>query len=427
MNRTRRVVSVLATTGLALAGLVVAGAPANATHVRCGAVITQSITLDSDVGPCPGNGLVVRGSNITINLNGRRIFGATPNPAPENAGILLQNVTGVTVQNGTVEGFDAGIAIEGGSGNVVRGVTVRNNINDQSVNEGNEGDPNNCLYGDGITVFNSDNNRIEGNVVTNNGPLSGISLVGDSDGNQVRGNQVVNNNVPNFTGQQPTAGMSGACGIPFARPYQDIGIRIEGPGASNNYVDGNVVTGNMLNGISVHGHVCRPPGGMSPQQANTDNFIRGNNVSGNGFGDPGGEQDGIGILGQGPLGNITCTALRTSILGNNSNNNARHGIFVAPLSTGNTINGNIVNGNGVARPGDGIRVSGPFGGPQNNRFPGATNNTLVGNRGTGNSEHDGDDRNPNCDNNRWQANQFGTVNQPCVAAGGSGTVTPPTP
>jgi len=54
---------------------------------------------------------------------------------------------------------------------------------------------------------------------------------------------------------------------------------------------------------------------------------------------------------------------------------------------------------------------------------GAVNNTLNANRGTANADHDGHDANPNCDNNIWTANIFGTVNQPCVKnGGGTGTV-----
>jgi len=58
-----------------------------------------------------------------------------------------------------------------------------------------------------------------------------------------------------------------------------------------------------------------------------------------------------------------------------------------------------------------------------NGVPGATNNTLNANRGTANALHDGADYNPNCDNNQWTANIFGTVNQVCVKAGnGTGTI-----
>ncbi len=128
MHKVRRGISVLSATGLALTGLVISGGPARAAHVGCGSVITQNTTLDSDVGPCPGDGLVVGASNIVLDLNGRLVFGA--NGAGDNAGIRLANVTGVTVRRGVVEGFDAGIAVFGGARNVIRGVTARNNIND---------------------------------------------------------------------------------------------------------------------------------------------------------------------------------------------------------------------------------------------------------------------------------------------------------
>jgi hypothetical protein len=48
------------------------------------------------------------------------------------------------------------------------------------------------------------------------------------------------------------------------------------------------------------------------------------------------------------------------------------------------------------------------------RSPG---NTAVRNRGRGNGEFDGSDGDlmPPCGANVWDANDFGTVNQPCVA------------
>ncbi|MCA1684095.1 MAG: hypothetical protein LC708_03080, partial [Actinobacteria bacterium] len=59
---------------------------------------------------------------------------------------------------------------------------------------------------------------------------------------------------------------------------------------------------------------------------------------------------------------------------------------------------------------------------------GSEDNTLQNNGGTGNGLHDGADYNVNCDNNHWMNNHFGTVNQPCVlAGGGTGTVIGPIP
>ncbi|HEX3393971.1 MAG TPA: right-handed parallel beta-helix repeat-containing protein [Acidimicrobiales bacterium] len=58
-------------------------------------------------------------------------------------------------------------------------------------------------------------------------------------------------------------------------------------------------------------------------------------------------------------------------------------------------------------------------------YAGAVNNTLKNNTGVNNAERDGRDDNPHCDNNHWVANMFGTVNQPCVkAGGGTGQVEP---
>ncbi len=201
--------------------LTTLASPASAEHVQCGDLITESVTLDSDVGTCPGDGLVVVADNVTVDLNGFRVFGL--NGPEEQVGIRLVDVSGVTVQNGTVSGFDAGVAIEGGSGNRIRTLVVRHNINDL-VGE--------CTYGDGITVFDSDDNVIERNEVIHNGPYSGISLVGDSDRNVVRNNVVADNNVPNVRED----GTTGPCAEPFCRPIQDIGIRIEVPGANANRI-----------------------------------------------------------------------------------------------------------------------------------------------------------------------------------------------
>src|SRR5437660_12844162 len=112
-----------------LAALTVVGglafAPAAyATHVTCGMTITTNTTLDSAVGPCANNGIIIGANGITLNLNGFRVFG-TPNPG-DKAGVLLQGRTGVTVTGqGSVTDFDGGVVIEGGGGNTVRQVLVQ--------------------------------------------------------------------------------------------------------------------------------------------------------------------------------------------------------------------------------------------------------------------------------------------------------------
>ncbi len=417
---------------LAVSGMVVLGDPAGANHVSCGAVITQSITLDSNLTSCPGDGLLVTASNIVVDLGGRTISGRTDTNTSEDefVGIRLRNVTGVTVRNGTVTNFDAGIVIGRGSGNTISRVRVLRNINHSTLT----GTFNECNFGDGIVANDSDNNVITGNTAQGNGPYGGITLVGDSDGNQVLSNfaygQDVDNAHPNFVNSERPAG-NGPCG-PFVPTVgtvgairQDIGIRVEGPGADNNRIIGNHSANNDAFGISIHGYVCHPAEGTQQQVQpnNGNNIVSRNNVVGNGFhaqfgGGPT-VADGIGIPAQGP-DVVVCVAHSNRITGNTVTGNAQHGIMLAGRGThDNTISGNIVRNNGVARPGDGIRLAGP-GGPTSTcgevlttPCPGAVNNTITGNSGSGNTEHDGHDGNPNCDNNAWTNNNFGTVFRGC--------------
>lgn len=57
------------------ASVLATSSDAGAAEIGCGAVITQSTTLHQDVGPCPGLGLIVAADDITLDLNGYRVFG----------------------------------------------------------------------------------------------------------------------------------------------------------------------------------------------------------------------------------------------------------------------------------------------------------------------------------------------------------------
>ncbi len=335
MKKVRRLIGALSATLLALGVLASTSGPAQAAHIECGEVITESVTLDSDVGPCPGDGLIVSGSNITVDLGGHRVFAL--NGPGDNAGIRLMNppdgVSGVTVQNGTVEGFDAGVAIMGGSGNTVQDMTVQNNINDF------QGRP--CDLGDGVAILNSDDNRILDNLIVHNGPYGGVSVIEDSDRNLISGNTVLNHNVR-------SPGVSG-CG----NTNQDEGIRIEGPGANDNIVENNRVEVSGLAGIGLHGYVCNPQPGEEATDPNTGTIVRRNTVQNN-------EQDGISFLQQGPA-HIVCPSWGNTIERNISSTNGGDGIFVAANSHDNAISHNVVSNNAGA----GVRLNDPR---YNNRF-----------------------------------------------------------
>lgn len=231
----------------------------------CGASITEDTTLTADIGPCSRHGLVVEADGVTLDLGGHTINGdAFARSGADKAGILLKGVRGVTVRNGTVVGFDAGVAIQGGGGNAVRGVTVEDNVNYRVVT-GRNADPDDvnldeqvlCMLGEGISVANSSDNVIEHNRVYGNGPLAGIALVGDSNDNLVAHNDVADNDVPNTTpdGRPTTCGTGRQQGpMTRGRSIQGIGIRVEGPGADRNVVERNRVTRSAIAGISVHSY-----------------------------------------------------------------------------------------------------------------------------------------------------------------------------
>ena len=380
MSKIRRGARALVASAIALGGLAVTASPASATHVVCGQLVTSSITLDSNLGPCPGDGLIVVADNVTIDLNGFTISAA--NGAGDNAGISIGRlaappagpggtpvaplaVSGVTVKNGTVQGFDAGVVIAGivtrcspepgtpgaptvpcpagtpegtimseeGGGNTVRNLTIQNNVNDQL------GPP--CNLGEGVAIFNSDDNRIIDNRVLNNGPYGGISVVEDSDRNLISGNVVLGHNLRSRGGS--------GCG----NQNQSSGIRIEGPGAVGNIVENNRVEGSGLAGIALHGYVCNPGPNEDATDPNTGTIVRRNTVVNN-------EQDGIAFLEQGPA-TIVCPAFGNTVERNISSNNGilagsggmtGYGILVAYNSYDNVISHNVTNNNAD----DGIRL-----------------------------------------------------------------------
>lgn len=371
MNSRFRKVGTLLAGAVAMTLPTITGAQAQVQPV-CGQTITQHTTLTADLGPCPNFGLIIGANNITLDLGGKRIFG-TPQFL-DNAGVYMQGRTGVTVRNGSITDFDAGVVIEGGSANTVTAITASRNIGRSSGGI-------NTKYGDGIAIESSSFNRILGNTTTDNGPYSGIgvySLVdsdhpratsGPSTNNLIQGNQVLNN----------TVGRDGFTGF-----TDNDGIRIEptyAPGATPvdaaNQIIGNQVSGSGLDGISIFGR--------SPA-----NVIRGNQVTMNGL--------------------FRSTARRGD------------GIIVFNFSDRTIIENNTTAYNGD----NGIRIRGPIG-----SNPGSLNNTVRGNTSYGNqarptivspafgsAAYDLHDQNAACDANTWIANRYRTADPACTTVGG---------
>lgn len=314
----------------------------------CGAEIAEDTTLRADLVCGVGPALVVVADGVVLDLGGHTVAG--PDVGPESAGIVLRGVRGVTVRNGTVQGFHAGVVIDGGAANVVENLTVQDNIGFH------HGD-----LGDGIVINGSCENRIVANVVRRNGPFSGISLGPGAQANEIVGNTVVDNDMSDMG---PEAGT------------QTMGIRIEGPSANRNRIADNTVVRNGSDGICVLA-TCDNPDDEPPcagTPPNEHNEIVGNTASGNGTS---GRGSGIRVFSM-PLP-------------------------VPPVH--NVLRDNVADGNtwyGIAIDQAPLRSAG---------------NTAIGNRAHGNGEFDGSDGSlmPPCAANVWDANDFGTVNQPCVS------------
>jgi len=321
----------------------------DAATLTCGQEITQDTTLQGDLICSTSPALIIAADNVTLDLNGFSITGkgtlARGGPA-----ILVRDVNGCTVQKGTLQRFGAGVAVMGGSGNVIQNLTVADNVG------GDEGD-----FGDGITITDSKDNRVQGNIVARNGPYSGISLLGASTGNEIRDNIVTDNNM--LPGD-PAAGR------------QDSGIRIEGPGANNNKVLGNTVTGSGGEGIVILPTCVNRETQCAGSRPNKGNEIADNLSHKN------------GTSGQGSGIRLFCVANPvaadgTTVKNNEANENRTHGISIDAVG---------------------------------NAQPGPTKNKVSGNRAQDNAQFDGFDGNltPKCNSNTWEANEFGRVNQPCV-------------
>lgn len=410
----------------------------------CGQVITANATLQADIGPCQTDGIIIGADNITLNLNGHRIFGA-PGPGNGNqAGVRLPARSGVTIRGnrgrtarGTIDGFDAGVLINGGSRNTVTSLVLRDNI-------GPEGSPN---LGDGVVLFNSALNQIIGNVVTQNGPYDNIGVLGvGSDNNLIQGNLVTE---AFFTENSALSGLGittnpviegfTAGAQVFNNRIIDNTVRdnpaqgISSSSSTNAIIRGNLVENNGLvqsspgNGIGVRNNL------QAPRLTNVR--IEGNTVRGN---DQGIEilTDGNEVIGNEVVGNnsfgLQSRGRDNEISGNKFNGNGGNGVQLF-FGRGETISGNEVNDNG----GTGIFAFGVT----NTRIlrndvhanaetgielAFATGNKIRYNDAADNVGTDLVDSFADCDNNVWAGNIWGSggFSPPCVTKGGSG---PPPP
>ncbi len=247
MRRFRRGISTGAALTLlvlstSLDGAAAAPPPQAAARVTCGETITENTTLVADVGPCPGDGIIIGADNITLNLNGHTVSG-TPGPGDGfAAGIRIVDRTGVTVtgqpgqsgRRGTVTGFDGGIAVYRGSGHTIQNLEVRDNIGPDRAD---------VELGDGIGLFNSANNRVIDNLVAHNGFYDGIAALGPGTDNNLFENNVVEGNVGSEIRSRP------GHGIVISNFFQ-LGDPRRGESVYDNRIINNVFRKNYRGGVS---------------------------------------------------------------------------------------------------------------------------------------------------------------------------------
>lgn len=168
------------------------GLQPNGGIASCGQVVTQDVTLTSDLNCSNGDGLIVGASGITINLNGYTISSGSEagsqdmttdsgnEPGAEarttdydgSSGILVANADNVAISGlGEISGFSRGVTFLGSSGGALTDVQLANNDL-------------------GAVVANSEGTEISRNTLTNNG----IAAVSDSSNGGVTAfNQIVAN------------------------------------------------------------------------------------------------------------------------------------------------------------------------------------------------------------------------------------------
>jgi len=178
---------------LAFSGLTVLSAVPTASAAKpigCGVTIQTSVTLTSDLGPCPGNGIVIgiNADNVVLNCAGHTISGEG-----SYRGVFAKNGY-VTVENCNVKGFEYGYSLKGGT---FTGDTASSNtygfygtifgltLDDDSANRNTigytftfspdaygsslTGNTANENTGDGFTLYHLSNGHLSGNTASSNG------------------------------------------------------------------------------------------------------------------------------------------------------------------------------------------------------------------------------------------------------------------
>ena len=188
----------------------------------CGQVITQNVILTSNLNCVDSDGLIVGASDIVIDLNGHTISGPdadSQEKASSKVGIMIPNMNNVVVQDGTLQGFQAGILMTGSQNVELSNIISKDNqigafstgasivnahlsifMNNQIGFAGHSTQQatleNNILFQNtlaGITLVNSDNGVLTLNSITESG--NGLYVDNQSNQNNINFNNILLNTI----------------------------------------------------------------------------------------------------------------------------------------------------------------------------------------------------------------------------------------
>jgi parallel beta-helix repeat protein len=300
---------------------------AHATTVHCGDTISTDTTLDSDLEGCPGIALIVRGHDLTLDLNGHVVDGHIEMTSNGVNGISLGRGN-LVVENGTVLG---GVSLGYTADAVIKRMTIRRT--GIEFFKGSSGSIDHTLIEDTGVAFTTAH---AGEIDITNSRIrhNGVGITGGQGGSPVLINDVLAYN----TGAGVSAGTGVALIGCLVAHNGGLGVSA-GLSSGSLYARGNRVTDNAAGGFrlgdgSLTDNVIERNGGDGVHAGGDGRVaVSGNRIDHNG---------GNGVHMGGP--DVTVTANRIYA-------NSLRGIY-AFAPAGHALTDNTVSANG----GDGIYV-----------------------------------------------------------------------
>jgi parallel beta-helix repeat protein len=227
----------------------------------CGQMVTEDVTLTSDLDCGSGDGLIVGASNVHINLNGYTISSDEESDSTDlamdydgNSGILVAGADDVVISGlGSISGFDTAIKFMDSSGGEVTDLTLSDNRVGvlMSGSEGAEISRNTITNNEFAIVSASSNeatiafNQIVGNL------KQGIVLKGSAD-NVVAANSLYGNGDNGVYVDIQSTGNT----IDFDTSYGHDVADINNAGGQPTSVNGNTYGEHNNCGVSLPGGLC---------------------------------------------------------------------------------------------------------------------------------------------------------------------------